>query len=114
MRVGLQDIQTGTVLPGLLSTTVINFSPQGACLIVPRMTIDGRHLFYNTLNSDSHNLLLYSQEKNGIEEEYTIAARSVWMDVCEYQGKPAFKIGIHFLADQKELYNLFKDHPPLP
>ncbi len=113
MSVGLQDIQTGTILPGLITATVINFSPQGACLIVPKMTIDGKHLFYNTLNSDSHYLRLSSQDQNGIAEEFTIAARSVWMDVCDYQGKPAFKIGIHFLDNQKDLYNLLKETPPL-
>jgi hypothetical protein len=114
MSVGLQDMHTGAPLPGLITATVINFSPQGACLIVPKMTINGKHLFYTTLNNDCCNLLLYSESPNSVREEFTIAARSVWMDVCEHQGKPAFKIGIHFLHKQKDLYQLFRKNPPLP
>ncbi|NOR24537.1 MAG: hypothetical protein GQ542_09120 [Desulforhopalus sp.] len=108
MRVGLQDMHTGIPLPGLITTTVINFSPQGACLVLPKLTINGNHLFYETLNSDSYNLLLYPEGRDGFDEELMIAARSIWMDTCEHMDKPAFKIGIHFLHDQKELYKLLK------
>ncbi len=108
MRVGLQDMHTGIPLPGLITTTVINFSPQGACLVLPKLTINGNHLFYETLNSDSYNLLLYPEGRDGFDEELMIAARSIWMDTCEHMDKPAFKIGIHFLHNQKKLYKLFK------
>jgi hypothetical protein len=75
MRVGLQDMHTGIPQPGLITVTVTNFSPQGACLILPNLTINGKHLFYATLNSDSYNLLLYLEGQNGIEDNLTIAAR---------------------------------------
>jgi hypothetical protein len=108
MRVGLQDMHTSISLPALITTTVINFSPQGACLLLPKLAINGKHLFYETLNSDSYNLLLHPGDVNGAEDEFTIAARSIWMDSCEHMGKPTFKIGIRFLQNQKELYKLFK------
>lgn len=108
MNVGLQDKKTGDHLPGLMTTTVINFSPQGACLILPTLTLDGRHLFYATLNSDRYNLLLHFKRQNHNDEESTIAAAPIWMDSCEYMDKPAFKIGIQFLHNQKDLYKLFK------
>ncbi|MGB3211113.1 MAG: hypothetical protein WBB19_10450 [Desulforhopalus sp.] len=108
MSVGLQDKHSGLPLPGSISTTVINFSPQGACLILPKLVINGKHLFYSTLNSDRFNLLLHPEDLDGIEDEVTIAARSVWMDSCVHLRKPAFKVGIHFIHNQKELYNLFK------
>jgi hypothetical protein len=111
MSVGLQDMITGIPLSGLINTTVINFSPEGACLIVPTLSISGKHLFYSTLNSDSYNLLLYF---DGIHdtEEVIIAARSVWMDACEHRGKSAFKIGIRFMHNQKNLYKIFRQNPP--
>jgi hypothetical protein len=112
MSVGLQDRHTGMPLPGVLSTTVINFSSQGACLILSTLAINGKHLFYETLNSDSYNLLLCFEAQDDVEAEFTIAARSVWMDSCHYMDKPAFKIGIHFLDTQKKLYTIFKRHPP--
>lgn len=111
MSVGLQDMHTGIPLPGLLTTTVINFSPQGACLILPKLTINGKHLFYVTLNSDSYNLLLHLEGRNGVEDESTIAARPIWMDSCEHMNKPAFKIGAQFLHNQKGLYKLLKNCP---
>ncbi len=111
MSVGLQDRHTGMPLPGVLSTTVINFSSQGACLILPTLAINGKHLFYETLNSDSYNLLLHPIVQDDVEAEFTIAARSVWMDSCKHMDKPAFKIGIDFLDSQKKLYTFFKRHP---
>jgi hypothetical protein len=111
MSVGLQDMHTSISLPGLITTTVINFSPQGACLLLPTLAINGKHLFYETLNSDSYNLLLHPGDVNGAENGLTIAARSIWMDSCEHMGKSAFKIGIRFLQNQKELYKLFKQSP---
>jgi hypothetical protein len=114
MSVGLQDMITGIPLSDLISTTVINFSPQGACIILPKLTINGKHLFYSTLNSDSYNLLLYFYGQDGIENELTIAARSVWMDTCEHHEKLAFKIGVRFLHNQKGLYKLFRQNPPSP
>lgn len=104
MSVGLQDTHTGVPLPGILSVTVINFSPEGACLILPNLAISGKHLFFSTLNSDSYNLALYSKNQDGIDEEFMITAKSIWMDSCEHQDKPAFKIGIHFLRNQKNLF----------
>lgn len=114
MSVGLQDMITGIPLSGLISTTVINFSPNGACLILPKLSISGKHLFYSTLNSDSYNLLLYFEDPQDTEEEVIIAARSVWMDTCEHHGNPAFKIGIRFLHNQKSLYKIFRQNPPSP
>lgn len=114
MSVGLQDMITGIPLSGLISTTVINFSPDGACLILPKLLVSGKHLFYSTLNSDSYNLLLYFEDPHDTEEELIIAARSVWMDTCEHHGKPAFKIGIRFVHNQKNLYKIFRQNPPSP
>jgi len=108
MQVGLQDIHTGEPLPGMTSTTVVNFSPQGACLILPNLIVNGRHLFYATLNKDRYNLLLHFEDRNGIEGECTIAAQPIWMDTCQHLSKPAFKIGIRFLHNQKKLFDLFK------
>ncbi len=111
MNVGLQDRHTGMPLPGLLNTTVISFSAQGACLILSRLAINGKHLFYETLNSDSYNLLLYPDGRDSGKAEQTLAARSVWMDSCRHLEKPAFKIGIHFFDSQEMLYDLLKQVP---
>jgi hypothetical protein len=108
MNVGLQDMHTGIALPELLPTTVINFSPEGACLILSKLTINNMHLFYETLNNDSHYLLLYPEDRNDADNQSIITARSVWMDSFEYMDKPAFKVGIRFLQNQKELYNFFQ------
>jgi hypothetical protein len=111
MKVGLQDMRTGIPLPGLITTIVINFSPQGACLILPNLTINGKHLFFETLNSDSYNLLLHLERLDVGDDVPTIVARPVWMDSCEHMSKPAFKIGLQFLHHQKRLFKLLKKSP---
>ncbi len=105
MLVGLQDIHSHEALPGQISTTVVNFSPEGACLIIPKLAIDGKHLFFDTLNSEFYNLVLFFEDQN--DENHTkvaISARPIWMDTCEYQSKPAFKVGIRFLFKQDRLF----------
>ncbi len=108
MSVGLLDIYTGIPLPGLLTATVINFSPRGACLILPTLALNGKHVFYETLNSEHYTLLLHVGRSKGDGDSSTIGARSIWMNSCEHLPQSGFKIGIHFLHDQKALYNLFK------
>lgn len=108
MRVGLQDIHAKKSLPGFLTTTVINFSPEGACLIIPRMAIDGKHLFFDTLHSNEYVLVLFSEEQEDDDDQSTITAESIWMNSCEYQSKPAFKIGIRFLHKQDTLFKNLK------
>ena len=108
MNVGLQDLHTGKPLSELMPAVVINFSPEGACLILSRLTINGKHIFYETLNNDSCNLLLYPEGLNDFDDESIIVARSVWLDTYEHVNKPAFKIGISFLQNQKELFSFFQ------
>lgn len=108
VSVGLLDTHTRTPLPGLLTATVINFSPKGACLILPILLLSGKHVFYETLNSDHYTLLLHVGKSEGDAEASTISARSIWMNSCEHMQHSAFKIGIHFLHDQKVLYKLLK------
>jgi len=105
MRVGLQDIHSHEPLPGQIPTTVVNFSPDGACLIIPKVAIDGKHLFFDTLNSELYNLVLFFEDENDENHaKIAISARPIWMDACEYQDKPAFKIGIRFLFKQDRLF----------
>lgn len=108
MSVGLRDIHAKKLLPDLISSTVINFSPGGACLIVPNLSINGRHLFFDTLNDNLYNIVLFSGVQHDIGNEFTITAKSIWMDSCEHENKPSFKIGIRFLHNQKRLFNIFK------
>lgn len=108
MGVGMQETHTGTPLPGLLAALVLNFSPQGGCLILPKLVIEGKHIFYTTLDNDDYNLLLYCQRQDGLEENMTIAARPVWLDSSEYNKRAVFKIGVQFLESQKELYKQLK------
>lgn len=108
MLIGLQDILTGTAMPGQLTVTVINFSRWGACLILPTLTLGERHVFYDTLNSDAFALLLYPGQKGAEGELSPIAARSIWMNSYPGRQQPAFIIGIQFLHDQKRLYKLLK------
>jgi hypothetical protein len=109
MGVGLQNIQTGECVPDLSTATVINFSPEGACLVLTKLIFDGKHLFYSTLDSDSYNLLLSPEAQNDDSDDaFSITAQSVWMDTCNFERQPAFKIGIRFLTKQNKVFKLLK------
>lgn len=106
--VQLQETSSGQPISSPASATIISFSAKGACLVVSQPILDKLHLFYDTLNNDSCNLLLSTEEPNGEIENFNICARSVWMDSCDFKGKPAFKIGISFFQQQKKLFDLIK------
>lgn len=108
MRVGLLDMHVQKSLPGLITTTVINFSPEGACLVMPKVAIDGKHLFFDTLHSNDYALVLFSEEQEEDNDQFAITAESIWMNSCLYQDKPAFKIGIRFLHKQDQLFKNLK------
>ena len=106
--VQLQETSSGQPLSPKADATIVNVSTGGACLVVSQLILDKKHLFYDTLDSDTCNLLLRTGKTDCTSETFTISARSVWMDSCDFNGKPAFKIGVSFLQKQKELFTEIK------
>ena len=109
-RVGvrLQDNKKGELLPASCSGVIVNISQEGACLVLSKMLLEGRHLFFSTLNNEHHHLVLLIENPTLGDETFIISARSVWMDSCHYKEAPAFKIGLRFHDRQKKLLQLFK------
>ncbi len=109
-RVGirLQESDSGDFMPGLCSGVMVNISRGGVCLVLSQMLLEGKHLFFSALDSDRYNLVLLIDNPESGEHSFAIPARSVWMDSCHYDNAPAFKIGLCFYEQQKELFQLFK------
>lgn len=107
--VHLQENNPRNVLNDNLVATAVNVSKGGACLIFPKIFLNGVHLFFSTLRNDTHTLILRctnsTQETNG---GYTILAQSVWMDSHDMDDGPAFKVGVRFIEKQKDLYDSLK------
>lgn len=95
--------------PGKVEATIINVSKGGACLLIPKLLIDGKHLFFTTLNS-SHTLLLQPHGSLNEIDEFSISAKSVWMDSCEHLNQQFFKVGISFTTPQKDFFESIKKH----
>ncbi len=108
VRVSLQDTISGERLPGSCVGVMVNISQGGACLVLTKMLLEGRHLFFSTLNNESYHLVLLIENPELRDEIFTVSARSVWMDSCHYQNTAAFKVGLCFHDRQKELFQLFK------
>ncbi len=112
VRVSLQDSISGELLPGSCFGVMVNISEGGACLVLSRMLLEGRHLFFSTLNTERNHLVLLIENPESGDETFTVSARSVWMDSCHYQNEAAFKIGLCFHDSQKKLFQLFKKNRP--
>lgn len=108
VTIGLQERQSGFRLPGKCGGVVVDISESGACLILSQVLLEGKHLFFSTLDSDSYHLVLGVVNPHSVDESFVISARSVWMDSCRYKKQPAFKVGICFLNRQKKLFRMFK------
>lgn len=104
----LQENDTEHLHPGSVSATIVNISKSGACLLIPKPLINGKHLFFATLNS-THIMILHSEENTGISKKFNISAQSVWMDSCKHDNHLCFKVGVCFTSPQKKLFQSVKD-----
>ncbi len=108
VEIRLQNRGSGELLPGLCTGVMVNVSRGGAGLVLSQMLLEGRHLFFSTLNNDQYHLVLFIENPGSSDESFAIPARSVWMDSCRYRDEPAFNMGVCFHERQKKLFNIFK------
>jgi hypothetical protein len=108
VRVRLQESKSGESLPGSCSGVMVDISQEGVCLVLPQMLLEGKHLFFSTLNSDTYHLSLIIDNPESDDEVISVSARSIWMDACNYKKEPAFKMGLCFHDRQKGLFKLFR------
>jgi len=106
--VSLQESNSGEFHPGLCFGIMENISQEGVCLVLSQMLLEGKHLFFSTLDNEQYHLVLLIDNPKSSQECFSIPARSVWMDSCSYKEEPAFKMGLCFHDRQKELFKLFK------
>lgn len=106
--VGLFDIARQQPMPDRISATVVNLSVEGACLMLPKLAIDGEHLFFSTLHSKQYNLILFTEENGAPLEEFPIVAESISMDSCEFDKRPSYSVGIKFEHKQSKLFKRMK------
>jgi hypothetical protein len=108
VEVKLQDHKSSELLPASCAGIMVNISQGGACLVLFKLMLEGKHLFFSTLNNEHHHLVVLIENPVSPKETVIIPACSVWMDSCFHKGESAFKIGISFHERQKELFQNFK------
>ncbi len=88
--------------------TVVKISKTGACVVVDKVVLDGQHLFFNA-QQQAENWLYFDHFPLNIDEENDhLIAEAIWMDTCFYNNKSAFKIGVRFTEEKKELFAFLK------
>jgi len=109
VKIALQEWGRAGPLPGEpLCAVMVNLSQGGASMVLSKILLEGRHLFFSTLNSSQyHVVVLLDIPKDG-DDLLSIPASSIWMDSCIYKKLPAFKIGLCFHERQKKFFRLFK------
>lgn len=105
----IQEHGSEDLHPGSVSATMLNISKSGACLLMPKLLINGKHLFFTTLNS-THVMLLHTEENTGKINFFNVSAQSVWMDSYKYDNRLCFKVGVCFTSPQKKLFQSIKDN----
>ena len=104
----LQENGTEHLHPGSVSATMVDISKSGACLLIPKLLINGKHLFFATLNS-THVMILQSEENTGKIKKFNISAQSVWLDSYKHDNRMCFQVGVCFTTPQKKLFQNVKD-----
>lgn len=109
VSIGLQDIHSGRIEPAICSGILTDCSEEGGCLLLSRLIVDGKHIFFSTLNSERYHLVIGFDQLASSEHQDGVVARSIWMDSRRRKDSTVFKMGIRFLNRQKDLFNQLRD-----
>lgn len=80
-------------VPALL----LNLSKHGAGLKCSQVLIDGNHLFYAALDSDTIFLNIVFRSMEGTDKEMALLARPVWLNRDMEDRDMPFSIGVQFV-----------------
>lgn len=85
VKIRLRETGSKEFLPGTASGLVMNLSKKGACIVLAQLMLEGRHLFFSTLNNDRYYLVLFFEVGDRSGSQVVVPARSIWMDswTCE-------------------------------
>ena len=92
-----KNTRTGPPLEGRIR----DFSPLGARLTIPTMTLDGKHLFYACNENPDYALDLAFALQGSTERIISVPATPVWFDRDLASDKKDFTVGLKFLAGNK-------------
>lgn len=84
-------------LTGRVTALLLDLSKQGARLEFCQVLIDGRHLFYAALDSDTICIaIVFPPTDDDPEKITTLLARPVWFDRDMEDSAMPFKMGVQF------------------
>jgi hypothetical protein len=102
----LYDQQIEKAVTREVSCQLSDISRQGAGLKIPQILIDGKHLCYAALDSDTIKLTLVFHDITDPSASIIILAKPIWFDRDPEDKALPFKIGVEFLAEASpELLN---------
>ena len=107
-HIHLQKKENGKKSTNCYQGTVIKISKTGACVVVDKVVLDGQHLFFNAQQQAENWLYLSNFSLNIADGNDHLTAEAIWMDTCSFKNKSAFKIGIRFTEEKKELFDFLK------
>lgn len=96
----LYDRSNDCQLTGRVTALLLDQSKLGAGLKFPQVYIDGNHLFYSALDSDTIFITIVFQPTDDDPEKMTtLLARPVWFNRDMEDSDMPFRMGIQFVAD---------------
>ncbi|MCX5871112.1 MAG: PilZ domain-containing protein [Deltaproteobacteria bacterium] len=94
----LYDRNNDSQLTGRVTALLLDLSKQGARLEFSQVLIDGKHLFYATLDSDAIFIaIVFPPTDDDPEKITTLLARPVWFDRNMEDSAMPFKMGVQFV-----------------
>ncbi len=94
----LYDKSNKAQLTAGVPALLVNLSKQGAGLKCSQVLIDGNHLFYAALDSDTIFLNIVFRPKEDTDEEImTLLARPVWLNRDMEDSNMPFSMGVQFV-----------------
>lgn len=93
----------GRGVAGPTTALLCNISATGCCIEMESPLVGGHHLFFATLGSNRYHLELEVLLPALSDHPVRVEAAPVWMNGTEEDRPAGFRIGMRFLAPQKQL-----------
>jgi len=96
----LHDVSVNARLTGRVSALLIDLSRQGAGLKFSQILVDGRHLFYTALDSETIFLEIVLRSPDDTPEKTRpLLARPIWLNRDMEDSAMPFRMGIQFIDE---------------
>ena len=97
ISVSVRKNDTRSQVAGPFSARIVDFSTNGACLLLTKVMIQSFHIFHSTRDDELNDLVLHI-DTHSRQDTIEILAQPVWLNAAKMDDIKIFKMGVDFMS----------------